>query len=200
MYGLALSSVVLALLLVLQTIGLPKPITGLFVNASIIVVTRRCGPAYGMLLGLTTPCVALLTGILPPPLLALLFPIALGNVTFVALYHLSSTETPFQQKSSPAPVTCEAEKSSTSTSWLRTLLRLTLAPLGKALVITLGAHMLSKLFSLPETILPVLQFIVLLQFATALGGILLGEYLDKRLPLPQRTARTQQADTAQKTK
>ena len=168
MYGLALSSVVLALLLVLQTIGLPKPITGIFVNGSFVLVTRRCGPAYGMLLSITTPFVAVLTGILPAPLLPLTMPIVLGNVTFVALYYISLKK-PFTFLRGESP-------------WPHALWRLIIAPAGKAVVIALGANLIVRLMTLPPSVTAVVNFIVFIQLATAALGIVVGEYLDGQLP------------------
>ena len=156
MYGLALTSLVLAIITIFQSVALPKPITGCLVNAGFVLVVRRAGLAYGLLLGITTPLLALLTGILPAPLLPLVIPITLGNALFIYLY----------EKLMKKPL----------------IARLLLPPLGKWLTIALTANLVLRLFGFGDELNAVVLLIITIQAFTALGGILIGEFLDRRIP------------------
>lgn len=80
------TAVLLALTLVFQMGGFPQPVTGPAVNAMLLLAAIFVGVWGGALIGLLTPWVAFLRGILPPPLGPMIPFIMLGNVLLVMLF------------------------------------------------------------------------------------------------------------------
>ncbi len=73
------TGVLAALALALQAMNLPQPVTGPGVNAVLFVASMYAGPLSGVLIGLLTPWVALVTGLMK---LAPAVPVIMaGNVT-----------------------------------------------------------------------------------------------------------------------
>lgn len=81
------TALLLALALVMPLIGLPQPVTGVAVNTILYLATVVVGPLGGIIIGCFTPWVALLRGILPPPLLIAAPCIMLGNIMLVLCFH-----------------------------------------------------------------------------------------------------------------
>lgn len=85
---LTLTAVLLAITLVVQMIGLPQPITGPAVNAMLLLSGAFAGPVSGIIIGLLTPLVAFLRGILAAPLAPMIPFIMIGNAVLVLLFWL----------------------------------------------------------------------------------------------------------------
>ncbi len=82
------TALLLAIALVFQMGGFPQPITGPLVNTVLYLAASIVGWQGGILIGILTPVVAAMRGILPPPLAPLIPFIALGNATMVVLFYL----------------------------------------------------------------------------------------------------------------
>lgn len=82
------TAVLFALTLVVQMLGFPQMITGPLVNAHLFLATIFVGIASGILIGLFTPWIALLRGILPAPLGPVVPFIMLGNAALVIVFGL----------------------------------------------------------------------------------------------------------------
>ncbi|AEE97758.1 ECF transporter S component [Mahella australiensis] len=85
---LTLTAVLLAITLAVQMIGLPQPITGPAVNAMLILSAAFAGPISGIIIGLLTPLIAFMRGILAAPLAPMIPFIMIGNGTLVLLFWL----------------------------------------------------------------------------------------------------------------
>lgn len=151
----AMAGLGLALVLALQAMGLPNPITGVAVNAVFVVLVGLAGKTPAVTVGLLTPLGAALTGHLPVLLLPLAPLIALGNAAFVHLY---------------------ARGSQPPSSW-----RWVTGPGMKSAIIGGGGMILTWVADLPPALQAALVAIVAIQFATAVGGVALGELLLARV-------------------
>lgn len=80
------TAILLAVALVFQMGGFPQFITGPLVNTVLYLAAMIVGWQGGMLIGILTPVIASMRGILPPPLTPLIPFIALGNATLVILF------------------------------------------------------------------------------------------------------------------
>jgi uncharacterized membrane protein len=80
--------VLLALTLAVQFLGLPQWFTGPLVNAFLLLASLLVGTGSGVVIGLLTPWIALLRGILPPPLAPMVPFIMLGNALLVIIFSL----------------------------------------------------------------------------------------------------------------
>jgi len=80
--------VLLALTLTVQFLGLPQWFTGPLVNAFLLLASSLVGMGSGVVIGLLTPWIALLRGILPPPLAPVVPFIMLGNALLVIIFSL----------------------------------------------------------------------------------------------------------------
>ncbi|GAB4113170.1 MAG: hypothetical protein Kow00103_04610 [Candidatus Caldatribacteriota bacterium] len=80
------TAILLALALVFQMGGFPQLITGPGINAILFLSALSVGWSGGILIGICTPIVAAMRGILPPPLTPLIPFIALGNGVLVILF------------------------------------------------------------------------------------------------------------------
>jgi len=81
------AALLLALAVVFPLVGLPQPITGIAVNTILYLATALVSPLAGIIIGCLTPWVALLRGVLPPPLLIAAPFIMLGNIVLVLAFH-----------------------------------------------------------------------------------------------------------------
>ena len=77
----------LAITLVFQMGGFPQFITGPLVNTMLYLSAMLVGWQGGILIGVLTPFIAAVRGILPPPLAPLIPFIALGNSLMVILFY-----------------------------------------------------------------------------------------------------------------
>lgn len=82
------TAILFALVLVVQMLGFPQMVTGPLVNAMLLLATAFAGVGSGILIGLFTPWVALLRGILPAPLGPVVPFIMLGNGALVVVFGL----------------------------------------------------------------------------------------------------------------
>jgi uncharacterized membrane protein len=80
------TAVITAAVAAIQTAGLPQPVTGPAVNAGLFLAANSFGPGSGIIVGILTPVMAWLRGLLPPPLLPMMPFIALGNAVLVLGY------------------------------------------------------------------------------------------------------------------
>ncbi len=80
------TAILLAVALVFQMGGFPQFITGPLVNTVLYLAAMIVGWQGGMIIGILTPVIASMRGILPPPLTPLIPFIALGNATLVILF------------------------------------------------------------------------------------------------------------------
>ena len=78
-------SLIIALTLILQALGLPQLITGPLINAILFLTATLFGWLAGSLVGILTPLVAFFRGQLPPVLAPMLPFIAAGNVSLVLI-------------------------------------------------------------------------------------------------------------------
>ena len=83
---LSRTAILLAIALVFQMGGFPQFITGPLINAVLYLAAMIVGWQGGMLIGILTPVIASIRGILPPPLTPLIPFIALGNSILVILF------------------------------------------------------------------------------------------------------------------
>lgn len=85
-YWITRTAILLAIAVVFQMGGFPQFITGPAVNAILYLSAMTIGWSGGVLIGICTPVIAALRGILPPPLTPLIPFIALGNGILVILF------------------------------------------------------------------------------------------------------------------
>jgi hypothetical protein len=85
-FKLARLGLLLALALLIPSLGLPQAITGPLVNALLILTVEAAGLGAALAVGMVTPMAALLRGVLPLPLLVMIPFIALGNAAFTGVY------------------------------------------------------------------------------------------------------------------
>jgi len=83
---LSRTAILLAIALVFQMGGFPQFITGPLINTVLYLAAMIVGWQGGMLIGILTPVIASIRGILPPPLTPLIPFIALGNSILVILF------------------------------------------------------------------------------------------------------------------
>ena len=80
------TAILLAIALVFQMGGFPQFITGPLVNTVLYLAAIIVGWQGGILIGILTPVIAAIRGILPPPLTPIIPFIALGNAILVILF------------------------------------------------------------------------------------------------------------------
>ena len=81
------TAILLAIALVFQMGGFPQLITGPLVNTVLYLSAMIVGWPGGVLIGIFTPLIAAMRGILPPPLTPLIPFIAFGNGALVVLFY-----------------------------------------------------------------------------------------------------------------
>lgn len=82
------TAVLFALTLAVQMLGFPQMVTGPLVNACLLLAAIFAGVISGVVIGLFTPWVALLRGILPPVLGPMVPFIMMGNGALVIIFGL----------------------------------------------------------------------------------------------------------------
>lgn len=137
------TAVLLALTLAVQFLGLPQWFTGPLVNAFLLLASSISGVSSGVVVGLLTPWIALLRGILPPPLAPMVPFIMLGNALLVIIFSLVRRKK--------------------EVLWL-SVVALVLAALGKYLLLSQAVRYLVEV---PPRVAQAMQ---VPQFFTALGG------------------------------
>jgi len=82
------TAILLSIALVFQMGGFPQFITGPLVNTVLYLAAMIVGWQGGIIIGIFTPVIAAMRGILPPPLTPLIPFIALGNTMLVMVFFL----------------------------------------------------------------------------------------------------------------
>ena len=82
------TGILLAIALVVQMGGFPQPITGPLINTILYLTALLVGSWSGIIIGICTPVIAFMRGILPPPLGPMIPFIALGNGVLVVVFSL----------------------------------------------------------------------------------------------------------------
>lgn len=80
------TALLLAITVAVQMLGLPQPITGPAVNAMLILSAIVVGASGGLTIGLLTPLIAFMRGILPPLLGPMIPFIMVGNAALVIIF------------------------------------------------------------------------------------------------------------------
>jgi len=143
------AGIFLAVLLALQLVGLPNPVTGTLVNALLLFVLLRLGARYAMMLGILSPIGGIVSGHLPAPLYPVLPVIMTGNLLMLAGYYMVQRL--------PAPV------------------RYSLPAIAKALVIWGAGSMIVNFLKLSDQVQWLFMPIATMQFFTAAIGMFVGE-------------------------
>lgn len=155
------TAILLALALIFQMGGFPQPITGPVINAILFLSVFLVGPAAGISIGILTPIMAFIRGILPPPLGPLIPFIAIGNSFLVLVYAITSKV-----------LQVKIEQVFT---WRR-ILAMVIAAIIKFLIL---AGAVTFLVEIPP---PIAQMMTLPQLYTALVGALIALLIYKTLP------------------
>lgn len=149
------AGVCLAVVLALQILGLPNPVTGVAVNAVFVFLIHYMGMPAALIVGLLSPVGGLISGHLPAILYPVLPAIIAGNLVFIAFYGMSKER-----------------------FWL---IRYFLPSAAKGgLIYWLGSAIIAWLDIADKAqwlITPILG----LQFFTAFVGILIGERVSRRI-------------------
>lgn len=83
------TGILLAVTLVIQMMGMPQLVTGSAVNAMLLIALLTVGVLEASIIGCITPIIALMVGIIKPPLAPVIPFIIGGNVILVVgFYHL----------------------------------------------------------------------------------------------------------------
>ena len=82
------TGILLAVALVVQMGGFPQPITGPLINTVLYLAALLVGSWGGIIIGVCTPVIAFMRGILPAPLGPMIPFIALGNGVLVVVFSL----------------------------------------------------------------------------------------------------------------
>ncbi len=82
------TAVLLAIVLVVQSLRLPNYFTGPVVNAVLIISVLFVGSGSGIIIGCITPLVAVLMGIIPPAAVPLVPIIMFANIILVIFFYL----------------------------------------------------------------------------------------------------------------
>ena len=82
------SAILLAVALVFQLGGFPQFITGPVINTVLYLAVILVGVSSGILIGILTPVIAFMTGILPPVLAPMIPFIAIGNGLLAVVFSL----------------------------------------------------------------------------------------------------------------
>jgi len=90
---LTYTAVLLAVALVFQMGGFPQPVTGPLVNMVLYIAVLFVGTISGVVVGIFTPIIAYIRGILPPPLMPIIPFIALGNAVLCILFGMFKDKT-----------------------------------------------------------------------------------------------------------
>lgn len=88
------SALLLALASVFPLLGLPQPVTGVAVNVVLYISSALVGPVGGIIIGCMTPWLAVLRGVLPPPLIVAAPFIMLGNIVLVLTFDYFRSRNP----------------------------------------------------------------------------------------------------------
>ena len=82
------TGVLLALTLAIQLLKLPQLVTGIGVNAMLLIAVMTVGVMQGGIIGCITPVAALMVGIIKAPMAPAVPFIIAANITIVVVFHL----------------------------------------------------------------------------------------------------------------
>lgn len=154
----AQAGVFLAVLMAVQLVGMPNPVTGTLVNSILIFTSLRLGLRYALMLATLSPIGGMIAGHLPAPLYPVAPVIVCGNYLLVFLYRLLLRN--------------------------HMIVRLFFPALVKGMLIGLAGVVIVKVLNLGSTVNWLLAPVLGLQFFTALAGILMGEkFFEMTAPL-----------------
>lgn len=145
------AGIFLAVLLAVQLVGLPNPITGTLVNALLIFVLLRLGVKYAFMLGILSPLGGIVSGHLPVPLYPVVPVIITGNLLMLGFYFLLRN--------------------------LHVLVRYAVPAAVKALVIWGVGGAIVSFMQLGDKVKWLFVPVMAIQFFTAIAGIFFGEKL-----------------------
>ena len=151
----ARTGIFLAVLLAVQLVGLPNPVTGTVVNAIFVFVLLYNGLRHALILAFLSPLGGIVSGHLPAPMYPVLPVIVCGNLALIGLYFI------FSGGSMP--------------------LRLVLPALAKGLIIGVAGYKIVQILDLMETAKWLLMPVLGIQFFTAVAGLFVGERLFQSL-------------------
>jgi len=149
------TAILLAILIVIQMVGLPQPFTGPIVNFILFFTISVVDLGSAVVIGAISPWIAFSRGILPPPLGPMIPFIIMGNVAMVFIYKLVS-----HPKFIPANL------------FFRSILGVLAGALIKYLILS------SAVKYFVQVPAPIAQMMSLPQLFTALGGGLLFLIID----------------------
>lgn len=151
----ARTGIFLAVLLAIQLVGLPNPVTGTIVNAIFVFVLLYNGLRHALILAFLSPLGGIVSGHLPVPMYPVLPVIVCGNLSLIGLYFI------FSQHSVP--------------------LRLVLPALAKGVIIGGAGYMIVQILDIMVAAKWLLVPVLGLQFFTAVAGLFIGEKLYQSL-------------------
>jgi len=143
------AGIFLAVLLAVQLVGLPNPVTGTLVNALLLFVLLRLGARYALMLGILSPIGGIVSGHLPAPLYPVLPVVMTGNLLMLAGY--------FMTIRLPAPV------------------RYSVPAAGKAFLIWGAGSVIVSFLKLGNQVQWLFMPVATIQFFTAAIGMFVGE-------------------------
>lgn len=152
------AGIFLAVLLAVQLIGLPNPITGTLVNALLVFVLLRLGARYAFMLGILSPLGGIISGHLPAPLYPIMPVIITGNLLMLGFCFLLRH--------------------------LHALVRYTVPAAVKALVIWGAGSTIVSFMQLGDKVKWLFIPVMAIQFFTAVAGIFFGEKLSNATQQP----------------
>jgi hypothetical protein len=88
------TAILLALLIVIQLFRMPQLVTGVLVNFILLLAYVQVDLFSGVIIGLISPVVAFLFGILAAPLAPMIPFIMLGNAVYIAVFALIRSKNP----------------------------------------------------------------------------------------------------------
>jgi len=154
--GVARMVLLVTIALVITTLGMPQAITGVLVNALLILTVGYVGVKEATLVGMVTPLGAALRGVLPLPLWVMIPFIAMSNAVLVSVYDA------LRAKNEPLALAAAAV--------CKFALLYAVVTLLTAFPLSVGTANGAALVSLPGALAQMMRWP---QLATALGGGLL---------------------------
>ncbi len=81
------AAVCLGMLLAVQTLGFPQPVTGTLVNGILLITGVFVHPGWAVAVGFMSPLTGILRGIVPAAMLPAAVFIGLGNMVYILVYY-----------------------------------------------------------------------------------------------------------------
>ena len=148
---LSQAGIFLAVLLAVQLVGLPNPVTGTLVNAILLFVMLQLGPRFALMLGILSPLGGIISGHLPAPLYPVMPVIMAGNLLMLSCCFFLRNR--------------------------HALARYLIPAAAKAFIIWSAGSAIVSFMQLGETVKWLFIPVMAIQFFTAAVGIFVGEKL-----------------------